>query len=239
MPPVSAIIIGRFNIGEADRILTIFTREQGKMRVSARAVRRIKSRLAGHVELFSETQLWLHEGKTLNSVSSAQLTRGANDWLHRPDRMNLAYLMAQLLDRLSAEGESQPELYLLALELITELSGELPSPLLELGLKLRFLNDLGYRPELGGCIICGSAHESSDFFLSPERGGLVCEVCRVGGYPFSKRAIKLWRLALDAPLSALHGIAAGESEARDSLELLDQFYEYHFGRRFTGQPLGV
>jgi DNA repair protein RecO (recombination protein O) len=148
-------------------------------------------------------------------------------------------LMAQLLDRLGVEGESQPELYVLSLELLIELSGPAPATLLELGLKLRFLNDLGYRPELSGCIICRSTRVDHDFFLSPERGGIVCEACRVGESWFSQRAIKLWRLALEVPLNALVGIADAESLARDSIELLDQFYEYHFGRRFTGLPLGV
>ena len=62
MYPTPAIVIGRLNLGEADRILTLLTPDYGKLRVSIRGVRKIKSRLAGHVELFSQTRLMLAKG---------------------------------------------------------------------------------------------------------------------------------------------------------------------------------
>lgn len=239
MSPLAAIVIGRFDLGEADRIVTLFTRERGKLRASARGVRRIKSRLAGHVELFSQAEIWLHDGKTLDSITDARLKRGAGNWIHRTDRVSLAYLMAQLLDRLSTEGEAQPELYDLAIELLDCLETSAEAAPLELGLKLRFLNDLGYRPELSSCTICGEASADTEYYLNHERGGIVCAACNVGGYPMDQRAIKFWRMALELPLASLALIAGAEQLSVATLELLDGFYEYHFGRRFTGQPLGV
>ena len=240
MYPTPAIVIGRINLGEADRILTLLTPDYGKLRVSIRGVRKIKSRLAGHVELFSQTRLMLAKGKSLDVVTSADLVRSVDGILSQPDRLNLAYLMATMFDRLSLEGEAQPELYALAEELLATLDGKAQPALLELGLKLRLLATLGYQPELSHCVVCRRSDSSSVYYLSPERGGLIDEGCGLaGGYSFDQRAIKLWRLALSLPLVRLDEIEGATQLARDSLDLCDQFYEYHFGRRFSGGLLEV
>jgi DNA repair protein RecO (recombination protein O) len=238
--PTPAIVIGRLNLGEADRILTLLTPDYGKLRVSIRGVRKIKSRLAGHVELFSQTTLMLAKGKNLDVVTSAEMVRSVDGLLDRPERLDLAYLMATMFDRLSLEGEAQPELYALADEFLLALDGEADPRLLELGLKLRLLATLGYQPELNHCVICHRSDASSRYYLSPERGGLVDETCGVaGGYRFDQKAIKLWRLAVTVPLVRLSEIDGASDLARDSLDLCDQFYEYHFGRRFNGGLIGV
>ena len=240
MYPTSAIVIGRLNLGEADRILTILTPDYGKLRVSVRGVRKIKSRLAGHVELFSQVRLMLNKGKSLDIVTSAELVHSLDGILGQPERLDLAYLMATMFDRLSLEGEAQPELYALGEEFLAALESGGDVPLLELGLKLRLLAVLGYQPELSHCVICKRSDESSVYYLSPEKGGLVDESCGVaGGYRFDQRAIKLWRLALSLPLARLKEIEGAPQLAKDSLDLCDQFYEYHFGRRFTGGLSGV
>ena len=240
MYPTPAIVIGRINLGEADRILTLLTPDYGKLRVSIRGVRKIKSRMAGHVELFSQVHLMLAKGKSLDVVTSAELIHSLDAILDQPDRLNLAYLMASMFDRLTQEGEAQPELYALGEEFLAALEGGGDIPLLELGLKLRLLAVLGYQPELNHCVICRRNDEASIYYLSPEKGGLVDEACGVaGGYRFDQKAIKLWRLALSLPLVRLKEIEGATGLARDSLDLCDQFYEYHFGRRFTGGLLGV
>lgn len=238
--PIDAIVVGRFEIGEADRIIAFFSREHGKGRATARGVRRITSRLAGHLELFSHTRLWLHAGRSLDTITNASLTAGPTAWLDRPDRVGLAYVMAQVLDRLSAEGESQPELYDLAAELLAQLPGEAETPILELGFKLRFLDALGVRPVLDGCVGCATpTHPEMEYALDVDRGGLVCRSCGLGGYPVDSRTIKLWRLALEVPLGGLSVIRDGPLIASDSLDLVDSFYEFHFGRRFNGLPVGA
>jgi len=239
MYPTPAIVIGRLNLGEADRILTIMTPDYGKLRVSVKGVRRIKSRLAGHLELFSRVQLMLTPGKGLDIVTSAQLDHSADRLLDRPKQLSLAYLMATMLDRLSLEGEAHPETFALAEEFLDALDGATDNVLLELGLKLRFLAEFGYRPELGHCAICHRHDPEIGYYLSPERGGLVDADCGIaGGQSFDHRAIKLWRLILSLPLGQLQYIEGAAAIARDSLDLCDQFYEYHFGRRFSGRLLG-
>ncbi len=240
MYPTPAIVIGRINLGEADRILTLLTPDYGKLRVSIRGVRKIKSRLAGHVELFCQVRLMLAKGKNLDVVTSAELIHSLDAILDQPERLNLAYLMASMFDRLSLEGEAQPELYALGEEFLSTLDGGGEPVLLELALKLRLLEVLGYQPELSHCVICRRSDAACIYYLSPEKGGLIDEACGLaGGYRFDQKAIKLWRLALTVPMVRLSDIEGATKLAADSIDLCDQFYEYHFGRRFTGGLLGV
>src|SRR5881628_1264153 len=67
-----AVIIKRSNLGEADKILTIFTPNFGKLRVVAKGVRKVTSRLAGHVELFTRSQMLLAKGRNLDIVTQSE-----------------------------------------------------------------------------------------------------------------------------------------------------------------------
>ena len=168
-----AIVIGRHSFGEADRILVMLTPEQGVIRAVAKGIRKIKSRLAGHLELFSESELMLATGRNLDVVTSARLIRhlSADNY----DRMRLAYLFAEMINRLAGEHEHHEGLYSLLQEAFAVLAvGEtMPSALLELWFKLRLLDRLGYRPELDACVACGTADPAREYLFSPVLGGIV------------------------------------------------------------------
>ena len=105
------IVLRRHNLGEADRIITFLTTDRGKLRAVARGVRRIKSRQAGHLELFSETDLMLAEGRNLDIITSARL-RVVDDRLTSDlRRLGTAYLMAEMTDVLLDDNEPQADIY--------------------------------------------------------------------------------------------------------------------------------
>src|SRR5437868_15487036 len=67
-----AIVLKRINLGEADKILTIFTPHFGKLRVVSKGVRKVTSRLAGHVELFTRSQMLLARARNLDIVTQSE-----------------------------------------------------------------------------------------------------------------------------------------------------------------------
>src|SRR5437773_4085006 len=117
-----ALIIKRINLGEADKILTIFTPNFGKLRVVAKGVRKVTSRLAGHVELFTRSQMLLAKGRNLDIVTQSEIVdayRSMHDELSRLARASYA---AELLDRFTPEAlESYPS-YKLTVEVFQLLS---------------------------------------------------------------------------------------------------------------------
>lgn len=171
-------------------------------------------------------------GANLEVVTSAQQVRTAANLLDRPERLQLAFVMATLVARLAPEGQGQPELYALTTELMAALEGDYPVPVLELAFKLRLLDLLGYSPELDHCVICRQQSPELEYHLSAERGGLVCSDCGLGTTTtLSQKAIKLWRLSLQLPLERLAEIAEAPALASSTLGLADDFYTYHFGSK--------
>jgi DNA repair protein RecO (recombination protein O) len=240
MYPTSAIVIGRLSVGEADRILTLITPQYGKLRVSAKGVRKIKSRLAGHLELFSKVNLTLAKGRNIDVITSAQSVGGFEGIATDYNRLDLAYLMAMMIDKLSLEGEQQKDLYELAEEYLDFLGNCRFLELIELGFKLRLLNILGYLPVLSACVVCGYDKEDGNYYLNTELGGIVDDKCRgTLDFEMNNSAIKLWRLALMLPLSKLEDIVGAENIALTTLDYCDSFYEYQFGKRYSRGLLGV
>ncbi len=101
----------RMNLGEADRIITFITPDHGKLKAVARGVRRIKSRLAGHLELFGDVQLMLARGHNLDVITSARAAQSHLAIADDLERLSQAYLMAEMVDKLVREESVGPGVY--------------------------------------------------------------------------------------------------------------------------------
>lgn len=236
----NAIVIGRTNFGEADRIIRIITPEHGKLSAIAKGVRRIKSRSGGHLELLSDVALTLSKGRNLDVVTSARLAWYPHALAGSYERLGLAFMTASMVDRLVEENHPQSDIYNLTGEMLHLLEAGQGGKLPELWFKLRLLQLLGYRPELGACLACGQASGTVAYSFSPERGGIVCEACREAvATPMPHSVIKLWRILSDLPFAKVTGIAGAEALAEASLTNCDSFYQYHLGRAFSADPIGV
>ena len=227
-----AIVIGRHNIGEADRIMVLLTPEKGVIRGVAKGVRRIKSRMAGHLELFSESELMLAEGRNMDTITSARLQHhmAINDDY---DRMRLAYLFSEMVNRLGAESEHHEGLFKLMHDTYDSLAKDPPDQTIELWFKLNLLDRLGYRPELRACMICQTSDGEREHLFNPELGGIVDMGCSSpGNHPMTKDQIKLWRLMQSHPLSTIRQVKYANDLAKATLRICDAFYDYTFGKRF-------
>lgn len=110
---VHAIVLKRRNVGEADRMITLFTQEYGKIRVIAKGIRRIQSRRASHLEIFRHITASIHKGKALDSlmeVRSSALLDASNAHVQK---VSFAYYLCELVDRLLPEHQEHAEVYAL------------------------------------------------------------------------------------------------------------------------------
>lgn len=112
---VEAIVLKRQNISEADKILTIFSKEKGKIKVLAKGVRKISSRRAGGLELFNHVSLVICEGKGLDSVSEANILNNYVVWRKDLRAVGVAFYLCELVDRLTVEGQDHDEVFNLLL----------------------------------------------------------------------------------------------------------------------------
>ncbi len=109
------IVLARTNYSEADRILTILTSDQGKIRLLAKGVRRIKSRLAGGIELFSINDITFIEGRgDLGTLISARVFRNYGEIVKDVNRTMFTYDVLKQLNKLTEDSPEQEYFTVLA-----------------------------------------------------------------------------------------------------------------------------
>ena len=191
-----AIILRKVNVGEADRILTFYTPNLGKLSAVARGVRRPRSKLGGHLELFTHSSLMLARGKNLDTVSQAETINSFLPLKEDLWRSGLALYVAELVLQFTAEHVESYQKWKLLLDTLHWLcriqDGELALRFFELNL----LAHLGYKPELYHCLGCNAALEPTANFFSAASGGVLCPQCQAkgpGARPLSVNALKVMR----------------------------------------------
>ncbi len=186
---VEAVVLRHNDWGEADRLLTLYTREEGKLRAIAKGVRRLHSRKAGHLEPFTRVKLMLARGRDLWIVTQAETVAAYLSLREDLERIAHASYVVELLDRFTYEEGGNRALFdLLATTLQRLDEGHPPFTVLRY-YEMRLLDLLGFRPELFHCVGCGEEIQPQDQFFSPLLGGVLCPHC--GGQDSSARPISV------------------------------------------------
>jgi DNA repair protein RecO (recombination protein O) len=229
-------VLRRTDYGEADRILTLFTATQGKTRAIAKGVRKTTSRLAGHLEPFTRSQLLLATGRELDIVTQAEarerFERLAGDFWSA----SAAWYIAELVDRFLEDADPHPRLYLLFLETLRRLDqlagGESGRSWLALRyFELRLLGELGYRPGLHNCVNCDQPLRPENQGYSAEKGGVVCPDCmRYGARPLSLATLKVLRLLQGTEWAELPRLRLDPGERAEIEAILQASIRYHLER---------
>lgn len=194
-----AIVLKRSDFGEADRLLTLYTPELGKIRVIAKGVRKPTSRKSGHVELFTHTQLLIARGRNLDIVTQAETLHAFRPLREDLWRTTYAYYAAELLDRFVEEGVENRPLFDLLLAMLGWLGESDDLALVARFYELRLLALSGYQPQLFQCVNCRATLEPMTNFFDPDRGGVLCPRCdrgsrhNTGSKPISLNALKVLR----------------------------------------------
>jgi DNA repair protein RecO (recombination protein O) len=105
------IILKRINFGEADRILTIFSKHFGKIKVLAKGVRKLTSRKAGALELFNHSSLFLVKGRNFDIISEAEPLNLFKSWRKDLLRVGIAYYFCEVIDKLTPEGQPNKDVF--------------------------------------------------------------------------------------------------------------------------------
>ena len=205
-----AIVLRRKNFGEADRLLTLLTPELGKVRVVAKGVRKLRSRKAGHLELFNCAKLLLARGRDLDIVTQAETVSA-----YRPLREDLlrgayASYAVELLDRFTPEAQENRELYALLRQALRWFAESPDLALTARYYELHLLGLAGFQPQLRRCVVCGNTLVAEDQFFSPADGGAVCPSSadgRLGLVSISMGALKLLRYLQANPYVKVSALA--------------------------------
>jgi len=164
-------------LGEADRILTLFTAERGKLDAVAKSVRRPRSHLAGRLESFTECDFLMHRGRSLEIIVSAEIRRAVWTQLVEPERYAVAAVVAELIDAFCEPDLALPDIYGLLVGALAAIAISTTPRALLPRFSLRLLDMLGLAPPLETCVHCG-APLAGPVWLDAQAGGIVDERCR-------------------------------------------------------------
>jgi len=243
---VNAIVIRHRDLGETDQILTLLSRQRGKLRAVAKGVKRLKSKLAAATQLFSHSRFLIAQGRNLDVVSQAEVIESF--YALREDLARVAYAsyFAELADAVVQERQPCEAIFDLLLAALHRLAGEgggaRPSAPTASGemerlarvFELVLLAESGFEPELSACARCGAKVAVAASGFSAALGGVVCAACapQVGGVrPLSAAALQAARRFSKAAPGLL---PRAELTPRDRTQLraaLRAHLEYRLDRR--------
>jgi DNA repair protein RecO (recombination protein O) len=224
-----ALVLKKIPFGEADLMLTLYTREAGKLRAVAKGARRSSSKLVGHFEPLTLTTLSLARGRNLDIITQAQATENFTQLKSNLSALTKGLYVAELVDGFSSENNANPSLYELTLEIL-EAIGEDPDWDLPLRhFELHLLNASGFMPELYRCVECQQPLIPERHWFSPNGGGALCLDCNPADItvrPLSLRALKVLRLLHRSRLAELPRLQMNESLEHELKSLLGATVEY-------------
>ena len=223
------IVCSSIKLGESDRIVSIYTR-QGLVRAVAKGVRKTKSKFGGRLEPFSHVRLMLHRGRSLHTVSQAELVAPYSNIRRNLDLLAYGSAMLNLVEKMGEE-ESHPGELLDTLEEALRFLAEGTHPLLVLcAFELRVISLLGYLPNFDTCTSCGETVSEREVSFSAKAGGFLCPYCALTDELSLRLAPITVRLFRELTIQGMyfvptiHPASAGAQELHRVLHL---FLRYH------------
>lgn len=229
-----AIVLKRIKLGEADRILTLYTADLGKIKAVAKGTRRPKSKLGGHVELLTHSLLMLARGRNLDIITQAQTI---DNFLALKDdlgRISYSLYILELVDSFTAEHIENRRLFNLLLDTLHQLSEAKDGEPVLRYFELHLLDHLGYRPRLQQCAGCDAPLQPATNFFSSSQGGALCHDC---GYqepiarPLSLNALKVLRLWQECDYATASRVRINSQLSSELEQVLREYIRYLLERQ--------
>jgi DNA repair protein RecO (recombination protein O) len=229
-----AIVLRRLDYGEADRILTLLTREHGKLSAIARGARKSQAR-AGALDLFGRSRMMLAKGHNLDVVAQVERRGDARNISGDMHRTAYACLVAEVVDKVLEDRHPVDDVFDLVVETLDRLNAPARLPRADAAwFLMRILDLLGYQPQLVACAGCGGASLSPNrVWFSPLLGGVLCQRCGAhdqAGSALSPTGLKVLRV-MQAGDAALYDRLRLPPELLAEVErALEDLLEYHLDR---------
>jgi DNA repair protein RecO (recombination protein O) len=197
-----AVVLRSLRLGEADRVLHLFSADRGRIGAVAKGVRKVRSRLGGRLEPMARVKLVLHRGRgELCTVTAADTVNAHPNLRERRASLERGVQACEAVLRLLDSAEPNAAAYNLLCNQLALLDAEagVATRAQSLAFRSKLLLAAGFAPELSSCAACGEAEELTGF--SPTAGGVVCASCEAGSFPLGAEGHAFMVDALARPLS--------------------------------------
>lgn len=221
------IVIKRMNYGEADRILTVLTRDHGKIKAIAKGSRKILSKLGGSLEPFCLVDFIFHEGKSFYIVTSAVVQKHFRKIHSDIDKTAKAFYIGELLDKFLKEKQNHPEVFELFAKYLENLENA-DDPILIPVFSAKILEAVGFKPVTSECLHCRQKLQPAQNYWDDVEGGVICQTChdKFGhGEKISNDIIKILRLIFNHDFNIGTKLKIDDKYKKAVGEVLESFIE--------------
>tara|TARA_B100001123_G_C15075803_1_gene933565 strand:- start:70 stop:858 length:789 start_codon:yes stop_codon:yes gene_type:complete len=227
------IILGHTPLGEADLLVTMYTRDQGKIRAVGKGARKSTSKLVGHLEPLTVLRLFMARGRSMDVISQAEVSDSLGTLKSDLTAIAKGQYLAELVAGFGAEDNSNPALFQLMLDTLHVVAADPESDLPLRFFELHLLNVSGLMPELYQCVECRVELEPDAHRFSPNVGGALCPNCSPDDAylrPLSLRALKMLRHLDRSGIAAACSVPIDDNLAEELKSILLTTVSYWLGK---------
>jgi len=230
-----AIVLRATPYGEADRIVSLYTFDFGKIKGFAKGAKRSQKRFGNTLEIGSYISVSFFEKETVELVrlSHCDLLRSLEGLREDIKKLAWASYLIELINELTGERIQNKALFRLLLFFLYLIDREPPREEILRVFEIRLFSILGYEPQFGACRQCQKALSEEKLFFSARDGGVFCSSCAArapGLVPISLGAIKTLRLAQTLPLEKVGRISFSAQTLKESETVLSNFLNQYIGK---------
>lgn len=222
--------------GDADRIVTLFSHNLGKIRGVARGARRMKTRFGGVLEPFGLVDITLFQktADALGQISQIDLVASYSAIRENLTVMTAAARMVKMVEAITVDRDPSPGMYAALVHGLESLSPEGDVALSALLFQIHVLGHTGFRPQFSCCTECGKpAQQNRPQWFSPQLGGMVCQECAHRGgrvLPLSKGSVAFIEQARRLSLPQLSRLKAMGSVRMEVESTMEAYFQVVVGK---------
>ena len=231
------IVLKSMEYEEADKIVTIYTKDYGKITAIAKGVRKTKSKFGSSLEILTYSIFLIYKGRNIDIVSQTEILESFFSTSKEVIRFAFAANCVEIVNKLTEEREKNIGLFNLLKEVLHYLRGTNDSKLLALSFKWQTMSILGYRPSLNHCCRCNkSTEDQKEMYFNIREGGLVCNNCIAEDKEECIKVylyfVKLVRKILITPLSTISNATIPDIKMKELEKITDLYIAYHSEKSF-------
>jgi len=222
---------------EADKIVTIFTKDYGKITAIAKGVRKTKSKFGSSLEILTHSVFLFYKGRNIDIVSQTEILESFFSTSKEVIKFAFAANCVEVVNKLTEEREINIDLFNLLKEVLHYLRESNDPKLLTLSFKWQTMSILGYRPSLNHCCRCNkSVEDQKEMHFNIKEGGLVCNNCiaedKEGSINVSLYFVKLLRKILITHLSTISNATIPDNKEKELEKITNVYIGYHSEKIF-------
>ncbi len=236
---VQGIVLKGINLGESDKIITVYTDVFGKIDIVAHGSRKPKSKFMASTQPFCYSEYVIFKGKNLYTLSDSMIIDSFQIILQDLEKLSYGSYFLELTDALNEkENKNVSILALLLKTMYLLVHDEIDIKLLRFAFDFKAISLSGYMPQINYCIKCRKKIEEVCYFNIPE-GGAVCEDCmrQRSSFKLAKDEIELMQKIKLIKLEELRNIKYNDKSLSIIQSILLNYLQYHTGREFKSLSL--